>query len=98
MHHDSVNISSVAELSPVYCCLVSSIFRFSLRSLRSVEVCAVVEVPEVNGVRCVQKDKSLRVVSDSFFNNSIQFQQCLVRTDGRMDGETLLPIELSGDS
>ena len=26
------------------------------------------------------------------------FQQCLVRRDGRTDGETLSPIELSGDS
>ena len=52
----------------------------SLRSSRSMIVSQL-----ITGVRCVQKDKSLRVLSNSFFNNSIQFQQCLVRTDGRRD-------------
>ena len=63
-----------------------------------VEVMGVVEVIEVSllfvEVTSLQKSKSLRVIPDSFFNHSIQFQQCLVRTDG----ETLSPIQLSGDS
>ena len=52
-----------------------------------VEVSEVVEVSQlVVQVTSLQNDKSLRVIPERFFKHSIQFQQCLVRTDGWTDG------------
>ena len=67
-----------------------------------VEVMGAVEVMEVTllfvEVTSFQKSKSLRVVPNSFSTLHSNLQQCLVRTDGRTDGETFSPNELSGDS
>ena len=75
--------------------------RSSLRSLRSpllfVEVMGVVEVMEVTllfvEVTSFQKSKSLRVVPHSFFQPFIP-----KINNSCTDGETLRPVELTGDS